>query len=56
LATRGTNGFVNGQFGFKNTRDMVAMTTTVADSVALTQYGRLAFDTGHFINEVFNIL
>ena len=49
LAARGTSGLMYGQFGFKNTGDMVAMATTVADGVALTQEGRLAFDTGHFL-------
>ena len=49
LAARGASGLMYGQFGFKNTGDMVAMATTVADGVALTQEGRLAFDTGHFL-------
>jgi hypothetical protein len=56
LAATRTSWLMYGQFGFKNTGDMVAVATTVADGVALTQDGRLAFDTGHFINEVFNIL
>jgi hypothetical protein len=43
---------MDGHFGFKNAGRMVVMAATVTDIFRFTQYWRIAFDTGHFLNEV----